>query len=283
MTKRAALLLALALGLVWSADVAAMGNQTPPAELLQFRDAGGSTFRVEIYDLSSRYVATIYGIGPYNIESPSLPVVSSFNEILKRVQASGRGAIVVDGGYSDDGLYTPAGLLMIKKLVAHPFSLQRKGASYSLSAVICLDASNHIKFYRTSEFDTAAKKVKAACVSALQAGPYIVEAGKNGINNSKPVRASRFVRVVIADDRSGKLFVVLFQDPIDLFTAGEILRGGLAGRGLNPTTKGAPVGLSMSDAVNLDGDKDTIIAVDGRVQVGDAARPIPSAIAVRSY
>jgi hypothetical protein len=269
-----ATMVVFAAGAAW-----AQPNPFPKAQSLRAASAN-RTVGFDVYDLSPRQTWTVFAIGPYTAESGDLPVVHQFGDILDRVKTSSRGVIVFNGGYSEDGLYTPAGLLMVKGAVVHPLSFERKGGVYRLSAILCVDKQNKMKFLKTEIFNNGDAKIQEACASAVQAGPYVLDGGRNGINDSPQTRTQRAVRMMIGRRSAGSFAVIAFRDPVDLHEAGEILRGarkisaaGSAAQAFQP---------DFVDLVNLDGDADAVIAVDGKVMLGDPRRAVPSAFVVRA-
>jgi hypothetical protein len=205
---------------------------------------------------------------------------------------------IINGGFSAADPGTPAGLLLVDGSVISPLSFQRsiKGEHYQLSAVLCFDRQGKLSLTSTEQVASATASVTKNCTSALQAGPIVVNQGGNVIAPSE-MRTSPSRRTIIGWDSSGNLTVALFESPVNLYAAAEFMR---APRGngqhfvVQPATSrgisqgntipvsGSGDGLGLVQAINLDGDQDSIAVLGGKVLTGDVYRKIPSAIVIKA-
>jgi hypothetical protein len=174
---------------------------------------------------------------------------------------------------------------MVKKIIAQPISLSPVGDASVLNAVICLDVNNQLSLLDVSRFSSSKTDIRVTCASALQAGPLVLDGGLNGVRRLKGAGVA-YTRVMLAADRGGRLKLVIFEGPIDLYSAGQVLSGAVDDQLQSLSSHGTydKIGdLSLWRAVNLVGGDQSVVFRDGRVVVGNPQRPMPSAIAVRTY
>jgi uncharacterized protein YigE (DUF2233 family) len=194
------------------------------------------------------------------------------------VAANPRG-LVMNGGYYTNDPSSPAGLLLVNGRIISPFVT-------SQSATLCSDKSGTLKLQRTSAIRASAKSIAKMCFDGLQTYPIVVNNGLNDIN-ALELRRPSYRRTLIGLGRDGSVVAVFFRAPVHLYVAAEFLRArqvagrnvqitGEAGRRINATG-----GLGLVDVVNLSGDTDSFVALNGKVLVGDIYRQLPSAIVIK--
>src|SRR5262249_5785573 len=93
---------------------------------VQGKDGRLRPVRGIVFDLGHRHRATIFAVGPYEKPTADFPAYSQLSGVIGRTAKSAPDSIVFNGGFSEDGLYKPAGLLLVNRIVAHPISLAQK-------------------------------------------------------------------------------------------------------------------------------------------------------------
>jgi len=285
--------IALALGCVlFALSAAAKPAVDPTAQWTIAADVGAGkthvayTSQAWVYSASQRYSATLYAIGPYHISDQTLPVVRQFADIKDRSAPT----VVFNGGFSSDAVYNPAGLLLVAGRVANPFSFEKTAkGDYRLSAILCQSQAGRLKLLKTADFATKNSDIATVCWSALQAGPMIVQDGRNVINPTE-LALRPYVRTVLGFDKHGRPRLVIFEKPINLYIAAEFLRAAPGKSGQadqasvtgNGAALGSSSGLGLQDAINLNGDDASICEYRGTLIFGNPKHAIPSAIAIRS-
>jgi exopolysaccharide biosynthesis protein len=197
---------------------------------------------------------------------------------MPELVAANRTSLVMNGGYYTNDPSNPAGLLLVNGRIISPFNFRQ-------SATLCVDQAGKLKIMRTSELQSKARSIAKLCADALQSYPIVVAGGRNDILPNE-LRRPTFRRSLVGMRADGSVVAVFFRSPVHLYVASEFLRGRQDG-GLNVRITGvsgsvrSSGGLGIVDAVNLSGDTDSFVALNGKVLAGDANRQLPSAIVIK--
>ena len=259
----AAVLTAAAVGLASAAHGALLTAKHYVFDVPPIARGGG--YQTEAYLYEARSV-TIYALLKGEGATQRDAVAGSIAELAKKPHT-----VVVNGGFSSYSPAAAAGLLMANGRVVNPLSLARNRTTkdLQLSGVLCQRADGRMRILHAE--DPAA--TSAACRSALQAGPLVVEGGRNVIHADEMAKP-RYLRTLIGLDSHGRAYVIVFTRPVNLYAAADLLRGASNG-GADPKRP------KLDIVLNLDGDTSTVLVDHGAVVIGDPTALHPSALVVQ--
>ncbi|HEY2708922.1 MAG TPA: phosphodiester glycosidase family protein [Caulobacteraceae bacterium] len=239
--------------------------------------------RAWVYPVGQVYKASIYAIGvSLGSKGRSVATAPTFSDVVSREPKS----LVINGGFYENDPSTPAGLLLVAGYIVHSYSLEKSAdGTFKLSQIICQNGAQRLSIIPTQEIANNPASILSRCQSAVQTGPGIVAAGKNGIRPTELFSRAGAARTILAFDRAGGAYVVVFTLPVHLYVAAEFIRGAPNGSSQvtvvgNSTAVTASGGLGLDAAVNLDGDVDSTCYLAGQRVAGDRRQLLPSAIAI---
>ena len=271
-------------------------------------DPPGSAYTTtaRVYRFRSRYRASIFGVGNTGLSSSSGHFASSVGYIAQ----SEPNSVIINGGFSGDNLFTADGLLIVDGYIISPISLRQRQPSdmekkddirskYHLNSVICQDHEGILTAWYTKNFDKSAKSILQRCTSAFQTRPMLADDRDNLISSDELTTGKAAVRTILAwgieseTDDAGALYVIVFQQPIHLFSATEFIISPYGGRFNAELQCGAKMrkshsghckskgGLGLGDAVNLAGGGNAFLYDHGKLILGNTTFPATSAISLR--
>ncbi len=179
---------------------------------------------------------------------------------LRELASSVRVLAIINGGATASfSTPVPVGLLVTQGRVVSKLASKSK----SLSGVLCLDGT-------TASVVGIASYNPSKCNSAVQAGPIVVEGGRNVIGTPERSALGAYQRSLAALDGSGKLFLMT-TSKVHLYELAQCL--------VKELKK-----LDIREVLNLDGDTSSglVIAAPGstRREIGSTTSLVASAIAV---
>lgn len=204
----------------WSALVAALLAFASPlaqcSQELAIKQIGDTLDRSAIIQVDfSRFDIGIAATSRINGFSSQAPTLESFANIAARNQGLPINFVALSGGFSSYDPMEPSGLLVENGRILSP--LTRK--NQTLSGILCVDRRGIAKIFYVEEYLDRERD----CQWAIQAGPLVVEPGREAINRSTREK-SLFRRIVACQTEDPELFEFYLFERADLRDVEDALR-----------------------------------------------------------
>jgi uncharacterized protein YigE (DUF2233 family) len=163
----------------------------------------------------SRFDISVTATSRVNGFSSQAPTLESFASIAARNQRTPINFAALSGGFSSYDPMEPSGLLVENGRILSPPARKTQ----SLSGILCVDRRGMAKILYVEEYMDRERD----CQWALQAGPLVVEPGREAINRSTREK-SLFRRIVACETEDPELFEFYLFERADLRDVEDALR-----------------------------------------------------------